>query len=236
MEVNSKNCSGLTPLDVLLMFPSEAGDREIADILQQAGALRAQDVVSDSPLSSNYQAVGNNPRTSQPSSSLHVNNLVEYFKFKSDSDSPSEARNSLLVIAVLLATATYHAGLSPPCGFWQEDAPPHHKAGESIYGTKYKVIFELFVLFNSTGFYLSLYMINILTSRFPLHLELQISMVAIAITYFIAMTTVAPNGDLKFIVTALLTSVLPAAQNSIVKWVKLLYRQTRTITEMPFTV
>ncbi|XP_042504551.1 ankyrin repeat-containing protein BDA1-like isoform X1 [Macadamia integrifolia] len=233
IEVNSKNCCGLTPLDVLLMFPSVAGDREIADILQQAGALRARDLVSNSPLSINYQAMGTNPRTSH-SSPWNVDHLVEYFKFKSGRDSPSEARNSLLVIAVLLATATYQAGLSPPGGNWQDDAPPYHTAGQSIYGTKNKTTFGVFVFFNSTGFYLSLYMISILTSRFPLHLELQVSMVAIAITYSIAITIVTPNGGLRLILI-ILTSVLSIAISFIVKWVRLLYRSVRTRREMPLT-
>lgn len=38
VDVNARNDSGLTALDVLLMFPSEAGDREIAEILLGAGA------------------------------------------------------------------------------------------------------------------------------------------------------------------------------------------------------
>ncbi|KAI3683167.1 hypothetical protein L1987_83667 [Smallanthus sonchifolius] len=41
MELNSLNKSGLTPVDMLLMFQSEAGDREIHDILIQTGALKA---------------------------------------------------------------------------------------------------------------------------------------------------------------------------------------------------
>ncbi|CAH1441076.1 unnamed protein product [Lactuca virosa] len=42
IELNSLNYRGLTPLDMLLMFQSEAGDREIMEILVQAGALNNQ--------------------------------------------------------------------------------------------------------------------------------------------------------------------------------------------------
>lgn len=40
MEVNAVNQGGLTALDTLAIFPSEAGDREIEEILRNAGANR----------------------------------------------------------------------------------------------------------------------------------------------------------------------------------------------------
>lgn len=36
---------------------------------------------------------------------------------------PSDTRNSILVVAVLIATATFQAGLNPPSGF-HDDADP----------------------------------------------------------------------------------------------------------------
>ncbi|KAH8492693.1 hypothetical protein H0E87_022062 [Populus deltoides] len=103
LEVNAINHTGITALDVILLFPSEAGDREIAEILRSAGAMRARDTVplllpTAKPL----------PTTSTPERCWsNRDNLVEYFKFKKDRDSPSEARGTLLVIAVLVATATF---------------------------------------------------------------------------------------------------------------------------------
>ncbi|PRQ59719.1 putative ankyrin repeat-containing domain-containing protein [Rosa chinensis] len=44
LDVNSVNQSGLTALDLLLIFPSGAGDLEIDGILSGAGALRARDI------------------------------------------------------------------------------------------------------------------------------------------------------------------------------------------------
>lgn len=43
--VNPLNKMGFTALDVFFLSQSEAGDREIEDILRQAGALKATDVV-----------------------------------------------------------------------------------------------------------------------------------------------------------------------------------------------
>ncbi|XP_022027723.1 ankyrin repeat domain-containing protein 49-like [Helianthus annuus] len=46
MELNSINKYGLTPLDILLMFQSESGDREIIEILNETGALKADKLKS----------------------------------------------------------------------------------------------------------------------------------------------------------------------------------------------
>lgn len=232
MEVNTMNQSGLTALDVLQIFPSEAGDREIAEILQQSGAVRARDVMISPSLScESHNEVTNCPRaTTQPKK----DKLVEYFKFKKDRDSPSEARSALLVIAILVATATFQVGLSPPRGTWQDSYSPNqnngtaatgllgpHSAGESIMATSSGITFALFVFFNSIGFSMSLYMINIMTSNFPLQFELQICMIAIFFTYNVAMSSIAPSGGVK-VFTIVITNVFSAITPLLTKLVKLL--------------
>jgi hypothetical protein len=123
LEVNAINHSGLTALDMVLIFPSEAGDREIVEILRSAGATRARDIIQ-STISDNQTSTDN---TSTPERCLsNGNNLIEYFKFKKGRDSPSEARSTLLVIAVLVATATFQVGVNPPGGVWQDTNIPDH--------------------------------------------------------------------------------------------------------------
>ncbi|XWS60155.1 hypothetical protein CRYUN_Cryun07bG0010800 [Craigia yunnanensis] len=218
LEVNAVNQSGLTALDVLQIFPSEAGDREIADILQRAGAVRARDVmISPIPSYESHSEVINHSRT-QPRCQRQTDNLVEYFKFKKGRDSPSEARSDLLVIAVLVATATFQVELIPPGGTWQDsysrnqnNGSSHHgahSAGNSIMGTSSRIAFALFVVFNSLGFSMSLFMINILTSKFPLQFELQFCMVALFFTYNTTMTSIA-SGSVKLF-TIIITSVFSA--------------------------
>ncbi|KAJ6882671.1 hypothetical protein NC651_029065 [Populus alba x Populus x berolinensis] len=121
LEVNAINHTGITALDVILLFPSEAGDREIVEILRSAGAMRARDTVPFTV--TNSQTSTDNPSTPERCWS-NRDNLVEYFKFKKDRDSPSEARGTLLVIAVLVATATFQVGVSPPGGLWQDTSIP----------------------------------------------------------------------------------------------------------------
>ncbi|CAK7336916.1 unnamed protein product [Dovyalis caffra] len=128
LEVNAVNHSGLTALDVILIFPSEAGDREIVEILRNAGATRARDIIQ-STIPSNQTSTDNSSMPERCQSNL--NNLVEYFKFKKGRDSPSEARGTLLVIAVLVATATFQVGINPPGGVWQDTNIPDQKNSTS---------------------------------------------------------------------------------------------------------
>ncbi|KAK9913950.1 hypothetical protein M0R45_037749 [Rubus argutus] len=199
LEVNNVNHSGLTALDLLLIFPSEAGDREIYDTLRGAGALRAQDIMPS--FDSNNHTLSSFPEASETHQLQQPNDFIEYFKFKKGRDSPSDARTALLVVAVLVTTATFQAGLSPPNGVWQDtelnkngsstSGVPAHYAGRSIMGSYSAVAFVCFVAFNSIGFSVSLYMINILTSNFPLQLELQICIIAMYCTYNTAVIDIA---------------------------------------------
>ncbi|XVF15746.1 hypothetical protein REPUB_Repub09cG0182400 [Reevesia pubescens] len=66
LELNALNQSGLTAQDVLQIVPSEASDREISDILQHAGAVRARDnMVSPIHSYESHNEVINHPRTQQ---------------------------------------------------------------------------------------------------------------------------------------------------------------------------
>ncbi|KAI3739028.1 hypothetical protein L2E82_29385 [Cichorium intybus] len=213
MELNSLNKRGLTPLDMLLMFQSEAGDQEIDEILIQAGALNSENLHSltytDVERPSHPDRRHGNPRSP-------AKKLLDYFKYNNLKDSPTKVRNTLLVIVILITTATYQPALSPPGGAWQDDSIPStgnntissttnnttatkpHTAGKAIMGTKNPIAYSIFLFANSVGFYTSIHMIHVLTAAFPLQLELQISMFAIGVTYATCMNAIAPNDYITF--------------------------------------
>ncbi|MCE3050068.1 hypothetical protein HAX54_046428 [Datura stramonium] len=198
VEVNSSNEGGLTPLDVLGLFQSEAGEREIEEMLKEAGAMRARDLRSTSQ--ETVVHVNEQNRSRSP-----AKQLLDYFKYDTIKDSPSSVRNTLLVLAVLIATATYQAVLSPTGGAWQDDGNnngTHHTAGESIMGYHNPKSYRVFLICNSVGFFTSLHMINFLTVGFPMRLELQVSMTSLVFTYNTCMIAIAPRLSTLFIVVS----------------------------------
>ncbi|KAM1471223.1 hypothetical protein COP2_042913 [Malus domestica] len=210
LEVNTVNQSSLTPLDLLLIFPSEAGDREIEEILRGAGASRAQDIGA-SRAQDIQHTPSHGPMETNTLQLQQPNNPMEYFKFKMGRDSPSDARTALLVVAVLVATTTFQAGLSPPGGIWQDSTGSNmngtgsgsneqaHSAGKSIMGSDDNNIFAGFVATNSMGFCFSLYMIAVLTCNFPMQLELLLCIHAMYGTYNIAVISIAPANPKVFV-------------------------------------
>ncbi|CAA3013088.1 ankyrin repeat-containing At3g12360-like [Olea europaea subsp. europaea] len=147
--------------------------------------------------------------------------LQDYFKFDKAKETPSEVRSTLLVVAILITTATYQAVLSPPGGVWQQDdfrsisnrntttindatRPPEHTAGKAVMGSQNSVSFGLFLIFNSIGFFTSVQMILFLTFGFPLQLELRVSLLALSVTYDTCMSELATgNLSLLFVIISI---------------------------------
>lgn len=213
IELNSLNNRGLTPLDMLLMFQSEAGDREIEEILVKSGALKSENLQSQAYP---QEERPNHPDTRHENPRSPARAMLDYFKYNNLKESPTIVRNTLLVVVILITTATYQPALSPPGGAWQDDSIPsagnntssstanittsikRHTAGTAIMGTENPIAYSIFLFANSMGFYMSVHMIYVLTDAFPLQLELKISLIAISATYVACMNAIAPNSYITF--------------------------------------
>ncbi|KAG7574913.1 Ankyrin repeat-containing domain superfamily [Arabidopsis suecica] len=220
IEVNSLNSNGFTPLDVLFHFGGEPEDSEIHQILCEAGAVRSRD------LDTRQETRMENETTQSEESLMTHKQWLDYFKYKKDRVSPNEVRNVLLVIAILIATATYQAVLSPPGGVWQEDycidgycqvtnlkgnkTKPVYYAGTTIMGSKSWISYGIFIFLNSIGFFTSIELISLLTKGLPFYLELQVSLTAVALTYGFAMAALSPSFGLGLFFLVI-SVVLPIA-------------------------
>ncbi|KAL0373522.1 UNVERIFIED_CONTAM: hypothetical protein Sradi_3267900 [Sesamum radiatum] len=207
LEMNPLNKNGLTPLDVLR---SEGGDSEIEEMLSLGGAMAAESLMHSFRMSGTENLVNSSqvPLQNQSAEEQQRNcrksaskKLKDYFKYDKIKDSPTKVRSTLLVIAVLIATATYQAVLSPPGGVWQDDnngsssrRPPQHMAGQAVMGTNKTVSYGLFLLFNSLGFFMALHMMNFLTIGLPLQFELRVALFALTATYDTCMVAITPDG------------------------------------------
>ncbi|XP_060219018.1 ankyrin repeat-containing protein BDA1-like [Lycium barbarum] len=220
-EVNSLNKRGLTPLEVLF---KESGDRDIEEILRASGAVSVENLQSlqQEALPQSLVVSVQDPSDEQSSREQrrdrprsHSKKLKDFFKYNKTKDPPGKVRDTLLVIAILIATATYQAVFNPPGGVWQDTHWPDDNnttssdgkmssqriAGQSVMGTNNPISYGLFLVFNSIGFFLSLHTINFLTIGFPLQLELQVSLVALTVTYDTVMSAITPNRGISLFFT-----------------------------------
>ncbi|CAI9765132.1 unnamed protein product [Fraxinus pennsylvanica] len=153
---------GLLDVNSLNVLLSEGGDGEIEEMLRLAGASVRQTTQTENRVvptrDPNDELRRDRPR--KP-----YKKLQDYFKFDKAKETPRDVRSTLLVVAILITTATYQSVLSPPGGVWQEDfsptsnsnttQPPAHTDGKAVMGTQNSVSFGLFLIFNSIGFFTS---------------------------------------------------------------------------------
>ncbi|KAJ0113254.1 hypothetical protein Patl1_00082 [Pistacia atlantica] len=59
----------------------------------------------------------------------------KYFRYEEGRDSPSDARNVILIVVTLIAAVTFQAGVNPPGGVWQDDKSGH-VPGRAIYAAQ----------------------------------------------------------------------------------------------------
>ncbi|VAI50628.1 unnamed protein product [Triticum turgidum subsp. durum] len=82
-----------------------------------------------------------------------------------DTDVLDKCREVLLLLAILAASITYQAGLTPPGGFWEMDDEKHgHHAGFSILQDKYHLRYKAFFYCNAASFMASVALIILLVN------------------------------------------------------------------------
>ncbi|XP_047948662.1 ankyrin repeat-containing protein BDA1-like [Salvia hispanica] len=200
LQVNALNKSGLTALDVLGQSPRGLRDMEIEHLLRKAGASNAKDL----HLISNDWAPATMKKTNTRALSTK--------KTKKSADWLGRKRSSLMVVASLIATVAFQAGLTPPGGVWQDDyvidedgnavADPH-SVGHAVMAYKQPKEYGIFMICNTVAFLSSLSIILILVSGLPLTKRrwmwvqmviMWIAITALEATYFITLTGMSPDG------------------------------------------
>lgn len=215
IDINAKNANGKTALDIILTTGGGGGEGEsnhpeIQGILQDSGALRSQDLVSTIPtITSN-------------------NNNGDTVHFKA-SDWLTRKRDAIMIVATLIATFAFQAGLSPPGGVWQDDstrsststtfAPlplPSHRAGEAIMAHYHPKYYKNFVRTNTVSFVSSLSTILLLISGLPfrrrffmwcLMVIMWLTVTSVAMTYGISIMMVTPRRYWKTLSHVIKTAV-----------------------------
>ena len=206
LNVNVTNKSGLTALDVILQMvgSGELTDYMLRDLLLRPGALRASELagrmIETAQVLLHHLVIAE--RAVPPPQIL--DHLLQYllqeisllnpWKFwktlaKEVKNSSPENQSALLVVAVLIATMTYQAVLSPPKVY-------HGKRGSVVANLSHHLpVFIAFMVSNSIGFFTSLAVILLVMDEFPLKSLMEISVRCLAASYVSMLFLIAPTGS-----------------------------------------
>ena len=218
LEVNARNKRGLTALDLFMPCPCESG------IVYSEAERLFRGIGGVSPLAGHST---NTVETHSISASRqdtmlgdHENWITwrNYFKFQFDRDTPSSVREAFLVVAVLIASASYQTGQSIPTWGKLDKFDRNLLKG---------ILVVCYVLSNTVGFLVSLDMILVLTNKFPMYCWLVVAVHAMAINYIISIVGNVPSITIK-IASLFLCITLLLAIRWTSRWIRT--RSPRRIT------
>lgn len=208
VDVNAINRKGYTALDVVESDASNSGALQIVPALEEAGARRCdqlppmsphdiQPIGDTSPISAQSSVPRRAPRES-PSRHHHRRNRRRREKqIELQTEGLRNARKTIIVVAVLIATVTFAAGINPPGGFNQV-------SGKSLVGKQ--TSFKVFMVCNIVALFLSLGIVIFLVSIIPFrrksmmqllvvtHRVMWLSVSFLAAAYIAAIWTILPRG------------------------------------------
>ncbi|RWR72479.1 Ankyrin repeat [Cinnamomum micranthum f. kanehirae] len=227
VNVNALNNKGFTALDVVETDASNSGALLMGNTLLGAGGQRGMHLPPSSPLdiqiTSPPRFPTNNPSRSNSSSRpippspprSHCRRLEIH------SEGLRNARNTITVVAVLIATVTFAAGISPPGGV-------HQESGKSIAGRT--APFKVFTVTNNVALFLSLGIVVVLVSVIPFrrkammnlltitHKVLWVAVSFLAVAYIAAMWVIVPLGSGSKWVLVVVLSIGAGTVGSLFVW------------------
>ncbi|GMJ07522.1 hypothetical protein like AT5G51160 [Hibiscus trionum] len=220
IDVNCVNEDGFTALDLLSQNQRDATDKEIVESLRRMGVTHATDhPLSDSQLKAIRTKIllstwdQHQPNAlPKPKKRKHGKRLVSSNK---NGDWLERKRNTLMLVASLLAAMAFQAGVNPPSGVWQDNdqsEESNHRAGLSVLADNYPFVYTFFLICNTTGFLASLSIILLLISGLPLRLRffmwvlmvvMWVAITAMALAYMGCLVAVTPDHSYSSLIKIL---------------------------------
>ncbi|KAI3696670.1 hypothetical protein L6452_29131 [Arctium lappa] len=205
VDVNAINRKGHTALDVVESDSSNSTALQIVPALLEHGAKTCHQLPPTSRdiqehhftiTRSRKHNIFDSPTQQQQHYRRHKKKRSKQIELQNEG--LRNARNTITVVAVLVATVTFSAGLNPPGGFRQG-------SGKAEMGTK--ASFKVFVVCNIMALFLSLGIVNVLVSVIPFrrksmmrllvatHKIMWVSTMFMASAYIAGTWTVLPGGS-----------------------------------------
>ncbi|XP_062098631.1 ankyrin repeat-containing protein NPR4-like [Humulus lupulus] len=221
IEVNAVNANKFTALDILAQSQRTEKDFDILESLRYAGASRT---IDQPPLLATQTQ-----RTINQTHRVHhlTQNSQENKTRKPDISWLSRKRESLMVVASLIATMAFQAGTTPPGGLWQDNSSSttaanspsnDHLAGQSVMAyNDSDFLYHSYLISNTVGFVGSLSIILLLVTGLPFcqrflmwvsTIILWVTLTAVTATYTIAISIAAPHNDTNIVSHVLLYFIL----------------------------
>lgn len=195
-------------MDILGQGPKDLKYQQILQSLTRAGAVEAK--------------IGNLFRQDPQSSrnEIGVDGLDDYNKrqaspfylketSKTSDDWLDKKRNTLMVVASLIATMAFQAGTNPPSGVWQDGSTtdPNRRAGYAVMVYNHPNLYHVFLVCNTVGFVSTLSIILLLISGLPflkhrvflwiLMVIMWIATSSMSITYWVSISVLTPKPEAR---------------------------------------
>ncbi|CAI9285393.1 unnamed protein product [Lactuca saligna] len=208
IEVNATNTNGDTPMDILAQGPRDVKDKQIIQSLMRAGAfeLKTEGFLGEVPQKFRIKMELDNSKYNKKPS------LPSHLKIKdsnNDDDWLDKKRNTLMVVASLIATMAFQAGTNPPSGVWQDGSTtdPNRRAGYAVMVYNHPNLYHVFLVCNTVGFVSTLSIILLLISGLPflkhrvflwiLMVIMWIATSSMSITYWVSISVLTPKPEAR---------------------------------------